>query len=95
MKQFQQLFSLAIGTTHAASSQAQTLSTADRFQIFSEMNMHQAYIDLPQTCANSKLYAGLYWPDGTFQVIDAKSGRNLTVHIPKQPNITRCNQHHH
>jgi hypothetical protein len=83
MKQLQQLFSLAVGTTHAVSSQvqAQALSTADRFQIFSQMNMHQAYIDLTQTCANSKLYAGLYWQDATFQVIDARSGRNLTVSI--------------
>ena len=45
--------------------------------------MHQAYIDLEQTCDSSKLYAGLYWPDAAFRVIDEKSGRYSVVRIFK------------
>lgn len=41
-------------------------------------SLHQAYIDLDPGCSNSKKYASLYWPDGTFRVIDEKSGRDAT-----------------
>lgn len=39
-------------------------------------SLHQVYIDLDPGCDNSHTYASLYWPDGTFRVIDEKSGRD-------------------
>lgn len=41
-------------------------------------SLHQVYIDLDPGCDNSHTYASLYWPDGTFRVIDEKSGRDAT-----------------
>lgn len=46
-----------------------SLSALDRFSIFEQINLHQAYIDNNLTCDNAKLYASLYWPEGTFRVI--------------------------
>jgi hypothetical protein len=59
----------------------QELPAADRFDIFTQMNLHQAYIDLPGSCEDSKKYASLYWPDASFRVIDP-SLRDNTVRIP-------------
>jgi hypothetical protein len=60
------------------SAQSQELTTADRFEIFSEMNKHQVYIDNNGSYDNAKLYANLYWPDGSFRVVDP-DGRDSTV----------------
>ncbi|KAJ3496958.1 hypothetical protein NLG97_g2275 [Lecanicillium saksenae] len=54
-----------------------SLSALDRFSIFEQINLHQAYIDNNLTCDNAKLYASLYWPEGTFRVIDPN--RDATV----------------
>lgn len=46
-----------------------SLREVDRFSIFEQLNLHQAYIDQNLTCNNANLYASLYWPEGTFRVI--------------------------
>ena len=79
MRSLKQWVALATTAPLLQHAQSQQLSTADRFQIFSEMNLHQAYIDLEGTCDDAKLYSSLYWPDASFRVIDEKSNRNLTV----------------
>ena len=61
-------------------AESSRLTAVDRFEIFTQMNLHQAYIDLESGCDNSKLYASLYWPDCTFHVMYEKSGRNQPFH---------------
>ena len=60
-------------------SQAQELTVADKFDIFTAMNLHQIYIDLNQTCLNAKLYAGLYWPDASFRVVDPNRDSKVRI----------------
>ena len=58
-------------------AQAQPLTLLDRFAIYEQMSLHQALIDTDLTCANARAYADLYWPEGSFRVIDPN--RDSTV----------------
>lgn len=48
------------------------LSTADRFDIFEQLNLHQRYIDNDASRESAELYATLYWPEANFTVIDIR-----------------------
>ena len=59
-------------------SLAQTLTLIDRFAIYEQMHLHQTLIDTDQTCANAHAYADLYWPEGSFRVIDPNRDSTVT-----------------
>ena len=48
------------------------LSVEDRFAIFEQMNLHQQRIDAGWGRAQAEAYADLYWPEGSFTVIDLR-----------------------
>lgn len=48
------------------------LSTADRFEIFEQLHLHQRYIDNDASRASAELYGSLYWPEAKFTVIDIR-----------------------
>ncbi|KID96156.1 hypothetical protein MAJ_07924, partial [Metarhizium majus ARSEF 297] len=54
------------------------LTPTDRFSIFEQLSLHQSYIDHSLTCDNAKLYASLYWPEGSFRVIDPNRDATMT-----------------
>ena len=61
---------IAFSLPYMALSQKPSLTLLDRFAIYEQMHLHQTFIDTDQTCANSRAYANLYWPEGSFRVID-------------------------
>ena len=69
---------LALGLSHLALSTAQRISLLDRFAIYEQMHLHQTLIDTDQTCTNSRAYASLYWPEGSFRVIDPNRDSTVT-----------------
>ena len=75
------LLSFALITLCIAPTLAQELTVADKFTIYEQMNKHQAYIDHEGTCADAKQYADLYWPEGTFRVIDPNRDATVTGHV--------------
>ncbi|KAL9108714.1 MAG: hypothetical protein Q9227_006510 [Pyrenula ochraceoflavens] len=46
------------------------LTPIDRFQIYEQLNLHQAYIDHDASHTSALAYASLYWPEATFTVND-------------------------
>ncbi len=51
---------------------AQPLSTEDKFAIFEQMNLHQVSIDTGWGREQADAYVDLYWPEGKFNVIDLR-----------------------
>ena len=49
------------------------LSVHDRFDIFTQLNLHQHYIDTPFGIGSVKQYQSLYWPEASFTVHDLRS----------------------
>lgn len=49
---------------------AESLTLLDRFAIYEQLALHQTYIDNPSDCVYAQRYASLYWPEGSFTVID-------------------------
>ena len=45
-------------------------SATDRFLIYEQLNLHQAYIDHDASRASALQYASLYWPEAIFTVDD-------------------------
>ncbi|KAL8710654.1 MAG: hypothetical protein Q9220_004878 [cf. Caloplaca sp. 1 TL-2023] len=58
--------------------QAKDLTLLDRFAIYEQMSLHQSLIDTDLTCANAHAYADLYWPEGSFRVIDPNRDSTVT-----------------
>jgi hypothetical protein len=56
------------------------LTTADRFEIFEQMNLHQQAIDQGFSREAALKYVDLYWPEATFTVNDL---RHVTFEGPK------------
>ena len=53
----------------------ETLSVADRFQIFEKLHLHQHYIDNDASIESVEKYQGLYWPEATFFVHDLRDAK--------------------
>jgi len=49
------------------------LTSADRFEIFEQINLHQRCIDNDAGIASARKYQDLYWPEATFTVHDLRS----------------------
>lgn len=60
---------------------ANALTVSDKFSILEQLNHHQAYIDHDGSCHDAKLYASLYWPEGTFGAIDPNRDGTATGHV--------------
>jgi hypothetical protein len=48
------------------------LTFQDRFEIFTQLNLHQRRIDTPWGLGSVKQYLELYWPEGHFVVNDIR-----------------------
>ena len=71
-------FGLSVLPLFIAQTQSQSLTLLDRFAIYEQMSLHQTLIDTDLTCVNAHAYASLYWPEGTFRVIDPNRDSTVT-----------------
>lgn len=53
-------------------SETPALSTADKFEIYEQCNLHQRCIDTPWGRESAERYVALYWPEGSFTVNDLR-----------------------
>lgn len=49
------------------------LPTADRFEIFEQLHLHQACIDNDASRESALKYVDLYWPEGSFHLHDLRT----------------------
>lgn len=81
-EKLQQLFVCCLPLLPGSTAAAASLTVTDRFEIMEQLYLHQTYIDNPPDCAYAKKYISLYWPEGSFTVIDPD--RTTTFTGPKE-----------